>query len=107
MWIYELYVAGELKDHFNTIPEYWAELNDEDKASWKGDASVLAAHWREARAVSAYLINWHEDVDEEAYMDVDNEIKAYPDDEFAIGDCWQLTDFLRKLGTPYPEGEEG
>ena len=30
------------------------------------------------------------------------ERKAYPDDEYPYGECWQLTDFLRKLGTPYP-----
>lgn len=28
--------------------------------------------------------------------------KAYEDDEFAYLDCWQLTDFMRKLWLLYP-----
>ena len=28
--------------------------------------------------------------------------KAYPDDEFPLGDFWVFTDFWRRLGIPYP-----
>ena len=27
--------------------------------------------------------------------------KAYEGDEFTLGDCWQMADFMRKLGYPY------
>lgn len=33
--------------------------------------------------------------------------KAYPDDEFGMGDCWQMADFMRKLGLPYPISDDG
>ena len=107
LWLYEFYVDGELKDRFNTIPEYWQELCDEEKASWKGNAQILATHWKDLKPedISAYLINWHEGLGEDD--DMEDGINAYPDDEFPIGDFWQLTDFLKKLGTPYPDEQEG
>ena len=33
-------------------------------------------------------------------LEEDDPGKAYEDDEFASGDCWQLVDFMRKLGLP-------
>ncbi len=99
LWLYEFYLAGELTDQFNTCPDYSEELGLEQKATWRGNAELLAQHWPglSAAAVSRYL-RWDEGEDDD---DLDE--KAYPDDEFAFSDCWQMTDFLRRLGTPYPD----
>lgn len=96
LWVYEFYVAGNLVDKFNTEPSYWKKLTAEEEAAWKGDADLLARHWTglNAESVRRYLCNQADDA---------TSGKAYPDDEFKYRDCWQLVDFLRKLGTPYPE----
>lgn len=33
--------------------------------------------------------------------------KAYPDDEFPMGSDWQMCDFTRALGLPYPLDDAG
>lgn len=79
------------------MPSYWEELSPEQETACKGDADLLARHWPglNADTIRLYLCNQSEYLE-----DLDN--KAYPDDVFSYGDCWQLVDFLRKLGTPYP-----
>ncbi len=37
---------------------------------------------------------------------IEDEQAAYEDDEYTYGDCWQIADFMRKLGFPFPEGDE-
>jgi hypothetical protein len=59
----------------------------------------LAKHWPGLAADSVRQYLRHRDPD----GDASSTGKAYPDDEFESWDCWQLTDFLRKLGTPYPD----
>jgi len=102
LWIYEFYVSGTLIDKFNTIPSYWKPLTPSQEAEWKGNADLLASHWPglDADSVRRYLQN-------QGQQDDIASGTAYPDDEFEYGDCWQLTDFLRKLGTPYPESPDG
>ena len=39
--------------------------------------------------------------------DEDESGKAYESDTFGFNDCWQLTDFMQKLGLSYPIDEEG
>jgi hypothetical protein len=39
-------------------------------------------------------------------IDSDGQRKAYPDDQFAYGDCRQLTDFMGRLGLKFPLDEE-
>ncbi len=97
LWLYEFYLAGRLTDKFNTLPSYWQQLTPEQETEWKGDADVLAEHWPNltADSVRRYLRN------QEDYLDL-SAGKAYADDVYGYADCWQLTDFLRKLGTPYP-----
>jgi hypothetical protein len=50
-------------------------------------------------SIGNYLFDW--DLDDE---DPD---KAYPDDEFPFNDCWQVTDFMRRLGLIYPVDDHG
>jgi hypothetical protein len=101
LWMYEFYVAGELVDKFNTCPSYWKELPPDEEAEWRGNAGVLAQHWKSLNpeSIQRYLVHLDPDSPEA-------ESKAYPEDKFAAWDCWQLTDFLLKLGIPYPEEED-
>lgn len=96
LWLYEFYVAGELIDQFNTLPGYWKELSAEEESRWRGNADLISGHWPgvDPETIRRYLV--HRDFDNETPS------KAYPDDKFEAWDCWQLADFLRKLGIPYP-----
>jgi hypothetical protein len=102
LWMYTLSVEGEDVDHFTPIPDYWFDdLPDEERELWAGNAAVVARYWPgvEAKAIENYLVPW--DLDEEEPG------KAYDDDEFEYHDCWQLVDFMRKLGLLYPLSEQG
>jgi hypothetical protein len=101
LWLYEFYVAGQLTNKFNTIPSYWKRLTPEQESEWRGDADLLAHHWPGLSADSVRRYLHHQSDGPNTFSG-----KAYPDDEFEYGDCWQLADFLRKLGTPYPESPD-
>ena len=98
--MYEFYLSGEQIDQFNTMPSYWGEVSSEEKDALRGDAELLARHWPGLTADSIRGYLRHQSAIEEESDDLST--KAYPDDEFPSVDCWQLADFLRKLGTPYP-----
>jgi hypothetical protein len=97
LWLYELYSNGNLVDRFNAHPHYWQKLSAAEAATWKGSPSAIVAHWP---GVSADQISRYLRPREEAKSDARE--KAYQDDEFESWDCWQVCDFLRKLGAPYP-----
>ncbi len=102
LWMYVLFVAGEQVDQFNPIPDYWDDsLSDEERQSWAGDAATIARLCPNVLedAICNYLASWD--------LDDDNPGKAYGNDEYAAGDCWQLVDFMKKLGLPYPISAEG
>jgi hypothetical protein len=40
-------------------------------------------------------------------LDVAESDNAYPDDEFPYNDCWQVTDFMCRLGLVYPIDDQG
>jgi len=102
LWMYVLYRDGEEVDQFNPIPDYWTEeLTPEERSSWAGDAKAVAENWEgvDATSIERYLVTW----------DLDNDApgKAYDEDEFPIGDCWQIVDFIGKLGLTYPVDDQG
>lgn len=100
LWMYTMYVNGEIKDRFCPIPDYWDEnISQDEIESWIGDAEILAKHvpGLEIKNIEKYLVKWYLDKEEQ---------KAYPDDEFTNCD-WQLVDFLKKLDLPYPIDNEG
>jgi hypothetical protein len=102
LWMYVLYRDGEEIDQFNPIPDYWSEdVSDEERSSWKGDAIVVAEVWDDvdAGAIEKYLVTWDLDDDEPG--------KAYETDQHPIGDCWQIVDFMSKLGLTYPVDDQG
>ncbi|HEY5747117.1 MAG TPA: hypothetical protein VIU12_13620 [Chryseolinea sp.] len=99
LWMYVLYVNGEIVDQFNTMPDYWdGDMAVEEINSWNGDARVVAKYvpGLSPAKIDQYLVRW--DLDE-------TEKKAYDDDEFVRED-WQLLDFMRKCGLPYPLDED-
>ncbi len=101
-WMYVLFVDGEVVDRFNPIPDYWSDLISlEQRSEWKGDAEVLARTWQglDASSIEKYLVPWD--------LDLENAGEAYVDDIYPYGDCWQLTDFMKKLGLVYPIDDEG
>ncbi|HEX2923731.1 MAG TPA: hypothetical protein VHS28_06880 [Chloroflexota bacterium] len=96
LWMYTLFDSGREIDHFNPLPDYWGNVSASEREKWRGDASVVAkvVPGVSVDVVGKYLVAW--DVEQ---MDG---AKAYPDDEFAIGDCWQMSDFMRKVGLQIP-----
>lgn len=95
-WGYYLYQNGKHLDTFNPMPDYFEEVDDEERRKFAGNAALVADLFGVAESdISRYLVEWTEDIMEEC-----NE-KAYPDDEFEQCDCWQMADFMNKLGYPY------
>jgi hypothetical protein len=102
LWMYVLFSKGEQVDQFNPIPQYWnRKMPKSEKELWAGNAAVIAQHWPGvvAEAIENYLCEW--DLDED---DSDN---AYDDDRFPYNDCWQMTDFMNRLGLNYPIDDDG
>jgi hypothetical protein len=96
LWMYTLYHNGELIDQFNPIPDYWDEnISQDDINILKGSASKVAklVPGITPADIEKYLVHW--DLEDEGRQ------KAYEDDEF-YNEEWQLLDFMRKLGLPYP-----
>lgn len=85
LWMYTMYVNGEIKDRFCPIPDYWDEnISQDEIESWSGNAEIVAKHvpGLKIKNIEKYLVKWDLDKDEQ---------KAYPYDEFANCD-WQLVD---------------
>lgn len=100
-WMYVLFVNGEIVDQFNPVPDYWDEnISEEELDLWKGNASVIHQYINSVQPVDVekYLVRWNYESDEIE--------KAYSDDEFEQED-WQLIDFMRKIGLPFPLNEDG
>ncbi|MCC9604525.1 hypothetical protein LOC68_27590 [Blastopirellula sp. JC732] len=103
LWMYLLFRKGQPIDAFNPIPDYWDDnLSEEEIFYWSGNARQVAqaVPGVASEEIENYLKRW-EDPDYEEMQ------KAYADDEFAAADCWQLLDFLKKLGFEYPITADG
>jgi len=96
LWMFVLFVDGVDTARFNPVPNYWEDdISPEEENSWKGDAKEIAKHvpGLEPESIDRYFKTW--DFDDESPG------KAYPDDETTYLDCWQMVDFIQKLGLPY------
>ena len=101
LWMYVLYKDGEIVDQFNPIPDYWDDnMSEEEIESWQGNASTIANLIPSLKIteIEKYLVRWDLETEEIG--------KAYAEDEFTNED-WQILDFLKKLGLPYPLDENG
>jgi len=96
MWLYVLYVNGEIEDRFNPIPDYWDDKLPEDELdSWKGNVEVVTKYvpGLHKDAIAKYLVRW--DLEDEKPN------KAYETDSYSRED-WQLVDFMQKLNLVFP-----
>lgn len=98
-WGYYLYQNGKELDFFMPMPDYFGDIDEvpeEEICECAGNSQVVAeAFGIEEASVKGYLKLW----DEEMLGNYDS--KAYEDDEFGQCDCWQMADFMRRLGFSY------
>lgn len=97
-WGYDFY-AGEEEDHFHTVPDYFAPIDQEGKKRLAGHPAMLARWFpvQDIGVIKPYLIHWSEwDADKLEKMGT-----ACPGDGHRYGDCWQVTDFSARLGFPW------
>lgn len=88
-WGYELWQKGKELDRFASLPDYFGEGEPPAKP---GDAGLVARLFgADPERIAPYLLPWKESA--EGY--------ACEGDEFAIGDSWQMADFLDALGFDY------
>jgi hypothetical protein len=102
LWMLILFDKGEEAARFNPLPEYWDDsISEGERAAWSGDAASIASRIPgiAPQAIQPYLRHWNLDDAEPG--------KAFPDDQFTFHDCWQLCDFMRKVGLGYPLDEAG
>ena len=101
-WGYYLYDRGQEIDCFDAVPEisFLETPTEEQLTRLAGKPEVLAQYFQvTSEEIQNYLTFWTEELCKE-------ENRAYPDDRFPYGDCWQLTDFLASLGWSWPFGTE-
>lgn len=104
LWMYVLYDGSKEVDRFNPVPDYWEELDPDERSSWQGNASAVAKRvpGLNADAIAKYLVEWDDEV-----LESNERKKAYPADQYYYGDDWQLVDFMTKLGLDYPVDDRG
>jgi hypothetical protein len=104
LWMYSLYDMGDTVDQFNPVPDYWGELEEDERRSLQGNASEVARRvpGLSAEQISNYLVRWGAGVFEPGQRR-----RAYPTDRFCYGDDWQLLDFMSKLGLTCPADDRG
>lgn len=102
LWMYILFAKGAQVDQFNPIPDYWSRnMPKSEKQLWAGNAAVVAQHWPEVapQSIREYLYAWD--------LDAEESDLAYDGDHFPYNDCWQVTDFMGRLGLVYPIDDQG
>lgn len=95
-WGYDFY-GGKEEDHFRTRPDSFGPVSPREKQRLSGDPAALSGWlptW-DTGMMRRYLVHWS-DLDEETMEET-----ACPDDRFPYGDCWQMTDFMARLGFPW------
>lgn len=99
-WGYDFYRDGQELDRFDTVPDYAGPLSEQMRQNRSGKPEVLAESFSILPDdIRNYLVFWdREDLDSADQL-------AYPGDRFPLGDCWQMTDFLTRLGWPWPFDE--
>ena len=100
-WGYFLCENGREIDRFSPLPDYFDE-DEEAVARYAGTPGQIARCFDVAEEeISRYIVRWSEDI-----LDSDACETAYEDDESTYGDCWQMADFMRKLGFPFDALEQ-
>ena len=95
-WGYDFY-GGKEEDHFRTRPDAFGPVGPREKQRLSGNPAALSGWlptW-DMEMMRRYLVHWS-DLDEEELEET-----ACPGDQFLYGDCWQMTDFMARLGFPW------
>ena len=95
-WGYDFY-GGKEEDHFRTRPDAFGPVSPREKQRLSGNPAALSGWlptW-DTEMIGRYLVHWS-DLDED-----EMEETACPGDQFPYGDCWQMTDFMARLGFPW------
>ncbi len=96
-WGYYCCENGELLDEFNPMPDYFEEVSEAERQRVSGSSALLAERFHVPEAdLAGYLVPWDAGV-----LLGPERRKAYETDTYGIGDCWQMADFMDKLGYPY------
>lgn len=96
LWGYFFYENGRVLDCFQTVPDYFSDDSEEEALAAEGNSGLIAKYFGiEESEIEKYLAARTEEQLEFSKG------KAYEDDEFEQDDCWQMADFMRKLGFPY------
>lgn len=101
LWMFLLFDKGEDVARFNPLPDYWEQIDDTERARWAGDADAVAAlvPGLDPATIRNYFRPWDDEITGGERFDT----KAYPDDEHEFGVDWQLCDFMKRAGLPYPD----
>lgn len=95
-WGYYLYKGGLEIDCFNPMPDYFEEVSEQERKRTIGNSAIISEYFDvQEDAIKNYLVLWTEE-----RMDHYDK-NAYANDEYCQCDCWQMVDFMRKLGFPY------
>jgi hypothetical protein len=101
-WGYDFY-GGSEEDHFNTRPDYFGPVSEEEKQNLSGNPDVLAGWFpiQDTHLLGRYLLHWSDEDEDE----LEGAGVACSGDQFPYGDCWQMIDFAARLGFPWPFDE--
>lgn len=97
-WVHVLFDCGARVDQFCSFPDYFEEHDGAlMKALWSGNAKTIGRHLGvDPARLEPYLSH-------QTGENLEEGVKAFPEDEFEIRDFWVFTDFRQKLGIRYPE----
>ena len=105
IWDYGLIDNNKCIDTFSVCPQYW-DLSGPDPVEWekwRGQPELLAKTWGiPVEKINRYLVYWGFKIDDERNFEFELQGKAYPQDQFDYGDCYQMFDFLKALGGSEP-----
>lgn len=94
-WGYVYCDDGVIKDLFFVSPE--AEENPSPD-EYGNSAKFIAERFNiNPDTIIRYYKIWTDEL-------IEDEVVAYDDDEFVYGDCWQMADFMKRLGIIFPYG---
>lgn len=96
-WGYFCCENGELLDEFNPMPDYFEEVSEAERQRVSGDSALLADRFHVPQTdIAGYLIPWDASI-----WDGSEDRKVHETDACSAGDCWQMADFMARLGYPY------
>lgn len=108
VWGYTLFRADEILDSFSVSTKYWTDIEEsmtkQEASGYVGQPQVVADVWEiEVNRIANYFRQWTVATLTEDAFSFAREGRAYPEDEYMVGDPGQCLDFLRALGGTVPD----